>query len=109
MSVGLSVYPRIKSKRWVERTHLLVDQTCFYCSSICRAIHLFLLIVLLGFIETPMTDVVPAKVMSSITRQIPLGRVGRPQEIADVVTFLASPLSSYVTGSVVEVTGGLAM
>jgi len=62
-----------------------------------------------GFIETPMTDVVPAKVMMSITGQIPLGRIGQPREIADVVAFLASPLSSYVTGAVIEVTGGLAM
>ena len=56
-----------------------------------------------------MTDVVPAKVMMSITGQIPLGRIGQPREIADVVAFLASPLSSYVTGAVIEVTGGLAM
>jgi len=62
-----------------------------------------------GFIETPMTEVVPPKVQSSMKRQIPLGRFGRPKEIADVAVFLASHDSSYVTGSVIEVTGGLMM
>jgi len=62
-----------------------------------------------GFIVTPMTDVVPEKVMSSLKRQIPLARFGQPGEIADVALFLASAQSSYVTGAVIEVTGGLAM
>lgn len=62
-----------------------------------------------GFIETPMTDVVPSKVQSSLKLQIPMERFGQPREIADVAVFLASPQSSYVTGAVIEVTGGLAM
>jgi len=62
-----------------------------------------------GFIVTPMTDVVPEKVMASLKRQIPLSRFGQPSEIADVALFLSSPMSSYVTGAVIEVTGGLAM
>lgn len=62
-----------------------------------------------GFIVTPMTDVVPEKVMASLKRQIPLTRFGQPSEIAQVALFLASPMSSYVTGAVVEATGGLAM
>jgi len=62
-----------------------------------------------GFIETPMTEVVPPKVQASLMRQIPLLRFGLPKEIADVAVFLASPESSYVTGAVIEVTGGLAM
>ena len=62
-----------------------------------------------GFIETPMTDVVPVKVAAGLKRQIPLARFGQPSEIAQVALFLASPQSSYVTGAVIEATGGLAM
>lgn len=62
-----------------------------------------------GFIVTPMTDVVPQQVLGSLKRQIPLGRFGQPEELANVVTFLASPQSSYITGVAIEVAGGLAM
>jgi NAD(P)-dependent dehydrogenase (short-subunit alcohol dehydrogenase family) len=56
-----------------------------------------------------MTDVVPQQVLGSLKRQIPLGRFGQPEELANVVTFLASPQSSYITGVAIEVAGGLAM
>ncbi|XP_064454753.1 estradiol 17-beta-dehydrogenase 8-like [Ornithodoros turicata] len=62
-----------------------------------------------GFIETPMTTAVPEKVLSKILPKIPMHRMGTPEEVAEVVKFLCLPSSSYVTGSVLEVTGGLDM
>jgi len=59
-----------------------------------------------GFIDTTMTEVLPDEVRNTILGNIPLGRMGRPEEIADVVTFLARR-GSYVTGSVIHVNGGL--
>lgn len=56
-----------------------------------------------------MTEAVPEKVMAKMQAQIPAGRCGQPGEIAEVVEFLASQRASYVTGAVVEVTGGLWM
>ncbi|KAM6899289.1 (3R)-3-hydroxyacyl-CoA dehydrogenase [Xenentodon cancila] len=63
--------------------------------------------VLPGFISTPMTEKVPEKVLSKIKSLVPLGRMGDPEEVADVCAFLASDDSRYVTGASVEVTGGL--
>ncbi|XP_076454675.1 estradiol 17-beta-dehydrogenase 8-like [Babylonia areolata] len=65
--------------------------------------------VLPGFIQTPMTDTVPEKVMGMILFITPLQRVGRPEEIADACVFLASEKSSFITGTTLEVTGGLNM
>ncbi|XP_077515629.1 estradiol 17-beta-dehydrogenase 8-like [Amblyomma americanum] len=62
-----------------------------------------------GFIETPMVASVPEKVLAKIMGRIPMGRFGKPEELANTVLFLCSPASSYVTGSVLEVTGGLYM
>ncbi|XP_055591911.1 estradiol 17-beta-dehydrogenase 8 [Uranotaenia lowii] len=59
-----------------------------------------------GFIDTPMTDTVPQKVKDMITMQCALRRFGKPEEIAEVIAFLASEKSSYVNGTSVEVTGG---
>jgi 3-oxoacyl-[acyl-carrier protein] reductase len=47
--------------------------------------------------------------MDKILSQIPLGRKGQPEEVAEAITFLLSPKSSYITGSIVQVTGGMAM
>ncbi|OCT66158.1 estradiol 17-beta-dehydrogenase 8 [Xenopus laevis] len=63
--------------------------------------------VLPGFISTPMTDKVPQKVLDKFAGMIPLGRLGDPEDIADVCAFLASDDSKYITGASIEVTGGL--
>ncbi|KAM4539282.1 (3R)-3-hydroxyacyl-CoA dehydrogenase [Odontesthes bonariensis] len=65
--------------------------------------------VLPGFISTPMTDKVPEKVISKMKSLVPLGRMGEPAEVADVCAFLASDDSRYITGTSIEVTGGLFM
>jgi NAD(P)-dependent dehydrogenase (short-subunit alcohol dehydrogenase family) len=59
-----------------------------------------------GFIATEMLENVPEKVLDKIKAQIPVGRLGRPDEIARVVHFLASDHSSFITGAVWDVNGG---
>ncbi|EDS32604.1 3-oxoacyl-[acyl-carrier-protein] reductase [Culex quinquefasciatus] len=59
-----------------------------------------------GFIETPMTNDLPQKVKDMVVMQCALRRFGKPQEIAEVIAFLASDKSSYMNGTSVEVTGG---
>ena len=59
-----------------------------------------------GFIETPMTDVVPDKVREKAVTSIPLGRIGQPEEIAAVALFFASDESSYVSGQTLLIDGG---
>jgi 3-oxoacyl-[acyl-carrier protein] reductase len=59
-----------------------------------------------GIIRTPMTDAMPDAVKQDRLREIPLGRFGEPEEVADVVLFLASDLSRYLTGTVIEISGG---
>ncbi len=60
-----------------------------------------------GFVETPMTEKLPEKVKELALSHIPLGRFGKPEEIASVVRFLISEDASYITGTVIEVSGGL--
>ena len=60
-----------------------------------------------GFIETNMTDVLKQEVKDEIAKNIPLKRMGTPQDIANVVKFLASEDSSYITGQVISVDGGM--
>ncbi|WP_127161234.1 3-oxoacyl-[acyl-carrier-protein] reductase [Veillonella sp. VA137] len=62
-----------------------------------------------GFIETAMTDVLPEKIKEGIAATVPFGRMGQPEEIASVVTFLASEFASYITGQVLNVDGGMVM
>jgi len=59
-----------------------------------------------GFIDTDMTRALPGEVREAIVSAVPLGRMGQPQEVAEVVAFLASR-GSYINGSVVHVNGGL--
>lgn len=62
-----------------------------------------------GFIETKMTDVLSEKVKDEILNQIPLKRMGNAKEVANVVKFLASDESSYITGQVINIDGGMVM
>ncbi|VDK59950.1 unnamed protein product [Anisakis simplex] len=65
--------------------------------------------VLPGYVGTPLTDAIEAKLLKAACDRIPMGRMGLPEEIANAVVFLASDWSTYVTGTAVEVTGGLGM
>jgi 3-oxoacyl-[acyl-carrier protein] reductase len=60
-----------------------------------------------GFIETPILGTIPDKVLEQMREQVPLHRLGRPDEIANVYAFLASDEASYVNGAVIEVSGGM--
>jgi NAD(P)-dependent dehydrogenase (short-subunit alcohol dehydrogenase family) len=62
-----------------------------------------------GFIDTGMLATVPEKVLDRVRSQIPVGRLGAPEEIARVVCFLAADASSYITGQIWAVNGGLDM
>lgn len=62
-----------------------------------------------GFIETDMTSAVPDKVLEQVCQMTPVGRLGKPDEVAAAVVFLASPRSSFITGSVIDVNGGMYM
>jgi acetoacetyl-CoA reductase/3-oxoacyl-[acyl-carrier protein] reductase len=62
-----------------------------------------------GFIATEMLEHIPEKVLERIKAQIPVGRLGRPDEVARVVHFLASDHSSFITGAVLNVNGGQEM
>jgi len=62
-----------------------------------------------GFIDTPMTRSVPEKVRQKFLNRIPVGRIGVPEDVANVVVFLASDWASYITGELINVSGGLTM
>ena len=62
-----------------------------------------------GFIDTSMTDKIPEEAKEKLKSTIPLGRTGKPQEVAAAALFLCSELSSYVTGEILKVDGGMAM
>ncbi|MBM4152325.1 MAG: SDR family oxidoreductase, partial [Kiritimatiellaceae bacterium] len=62
-----------------------------------------------GFIRTPMTDKLSEEVQQKMLANIPLGRFGAPEDVANVVAFLAGDASSYVTGQVISTCGGMVM
>ena len=62
-----------------------------------------------GYILTEMTENLSEKVLDTIKQETPLGRAGNPEEVSNVVAFLASDISSYITGEVIRVDGGMAM
>jgi 3-oxoacyl-[acyl-carrier protein] reductase len=62
-----------------------------------------------GFIQTAMTDKLTAEQKEAILKQVPLGSLGQPEDVADAVLFFASPAARYVTGQVLAVDGGMAM
>ncbi len=62
-----------------------------------------------GFIKTAMTDKLNDNQKDALLTQIPMGRLGEPNEVASAVLFLASDLAAYVSGQVLQVTGGLGM
>ncbi|MDG4668070.1 3-oxoacyl-ACP reductase FabG [Mycobacterium sp. 236(2023)] len=59
-----------------------------------------------GLIRSAMTEAMPQRIWDSKVAEVPMGRAGEPDEVANVALFLASDLSSYMTGTVLEVTGG---
>lgn len=62
-----------------------------------------------GFIDTDMTKVLPEEQQTALKTQIPLGRLGSPEDIAHAVAFLASPHAGYITGTTLHVNGGMFM
>ncbi|MDR3096902.1 MAG: 3-oxoacyl-ACP reductase FabG [Paraburkholderia sp.] len=62
-----------------------------------------------GFIDTDMTKDLPAEQQAALQQQIPLGRLGSPEDIAHAVVFLASPRAGYITGTTLHVNGGMYM
>ena len=59
-----------------------------------------------GYIKTDMTEAMDSAVLESIVKQIPVGRMGKPQEIADIVAFLAREEAGFITGSTLTANGG---
>lgn len=62
-----------------------------------------------GFVDTDMTQVLSDNVKEAATAQIPLGRFGKPEDIANMAAFLASEKASYITGQIISVDGGMAI
>lgn len=62
-----------------------------------------------GFIDTEMTRSVPSKIWELMISKIYMGRVGKPEDVANLVTFLASDEASYITGEIINVNGGMVL
>lgn len=62
-----------------------------------------------GFIETDMTATIPAEALETVKKMTPMGRLGKPEEVARAVRFLAAPEASFITGQVININGGMYM
>ncbi|RBP41131.1 3-oxoacyl-[acyl-carrier-protein] reductase [Garciella nitratireducens] len=62
-----------------------------------------------GYIKTEMTDILPESIQKELLNKIPVKRIGDPEDIANMVTFLSSDLSNYITGQVIHIDGGMYM
>lgn len=62
-----------------------------------------------GFIETKMTEILPDEIKQKMLENIPMKKFGRPEDVARVVAFLAGDMSSYITGQVITISGGMVM
>jgi 3-oxoacyl-[acyl-carrier protein] reductase len=62
-----------------------------------------------GFVSTPILGKIPEKVLKALEERVPLGRLARPEEVANTFAFLASDEASYINGAVIEVSGGLTL
>lgn len=62
-----------------------------------------------GFIKTPMTDVLPEKAKEKLLDNIPMAKMGNPEDVANAAVFLASDEAGYITGQTIHVNGGMAM
>ncbi|MEA1964527.1 MAG: 3-oxoacyl-[acyl-carrier-protein] reductase [Candidatus Aerophobetes bacterium] len=62
-----------------------------------------------GFIDTPMTEKLQGKEKEKLISQIPVGRMGKPEEVASLASFLASNEANYITGEVIKIDGGMAI
>jgi 3-oxoacyl-[acyl-carrier protein] reductase len=60
-----------------------------------------------GFITTDMTNVLPEKIKAEVKERVPVRRLGAPEDIADLVCYLAGPTAGYITGQVIAVDGGM--
>jgi acetoacetyl-CoA reductase/3-oxoacyl-[acyl-carrier protein] reductase len=108
-NIGQANYAASKSGLF-GLTKTLAREACFYLAKAGKltddGLGITVNTVAPGFIATEMLEHIPERVLEKIKAQIPVGRLGRPDEIARVVHFLASDLSSFVTGAVWPVNGG---
>jgi 3-oxoacyl-[acyl-carrier protein] reductase len=62
-----------------------------------------------GFVATPILKEMPEQVLSDMAKKVPCGRLGKPEEVANVFAFLASDEASYINGAVISVDGGMTL